>query len=53
MSKKSVQLMLFMLVILAFTFSGGVQAGEIVYRMTFAKMSSTKRCLSKQPTMSS
>ena len=31
MSKKSVQLMLLMLVILAFTFNGGLQAGEIVY----------------------
>jgi len=31
MYKKSVQLMLFMLVILVFTFSGGVQAGEIIY----------------------
>ena len=38
MSKKSVQLMLFMLVILAFTFSGGVQAGEIVYKQAPPEM---------------
>jgi hypothetical protein len=47
MSKKSIQSMLFMLVIVVFTFAGEVQAGEIIYAVDIRKNVVDKEVLVK------